>query len=213
MPRRKSSSSGGNKKDEAKQKGAHDQGGIPSVPESQDSEGACGQSPSPSEDKVQTEQSQYTDGREEPDGSGSSRITGGHTLSKKEKKEKEKERKEAKKREKEKQVREKKETERQEKERKESEKQKEKERKKMEKQKTRNASQSKQRNSSSQDAQPPVSPNESHLPQEHRNPSEGSQSSQALAGIEDATLEEGTKQTSSEEAQGVKKCFEMFKQS
>ena len=202
MPRRRSSSSGGNKKDEAKQKGAHDQGGIPSVPEPQDSEGACGQSPLTSEDKVQTEQSQYTDGCEEPDGSASSRITGGHTLSKERKEWIE--RKEAKKREKYKQIREKKEAERQEKERKEREKQKERERKKMEKQTIRNASQSKQRNSSSQDAQPPVSPNESHLPQEHRNPSEGSQGSQAFTGIEDATLEEGTKQTSSE-AQGVNK--------
>ena len=212
MFRRKNSS---NKKDEPKQSGAQDQGGIPPVPGSgAASEGACGQSSASQEDCIHPEQSQHADGHEEADGGGSSRATGGRTLSKKEKRQekererkeaekREKERKEAKKREKDKQERERKELEQEEREKKERDKQKEKERKKMEKQRTKSASQTRKRNSS-EDAQPPISPNESRLPQRRDTPSEGSQGGQALTGTPGATLEGGGAKQISSEVQGVR---------
>ena len=200
MPGRKGSKSGKSKKGEAQQK-EQEKGEIPSVPKSPDSgtptiksEGACGQSPT-AEDSEQLEESLYDDS-EEADGADSKQASGGRhsiagwiekrRLKKQTKKEKKKQGKV-------------------EKERKESQQEEE-----EQQEQSRSASHSKlsdKRTSCS--SQHPLSLSEPPLPQRRRSHSESSQGSHVHANIQDATLEEGAKQASSQ-AQGVRKCLHIM---
>jgi hypothetical protein len=194
MPIKKGSKSGKNRKGEAQQKrqGEQEQGEIPPVPSSPDvgpptikSEGACGQS-STAEDSEHLEESQYGDS-EEGDGADSKQASGGRKMSWREKRKLKKEKKKQDKKDKERKGRKQDEEEQQE--------------------QTRSASHSKHSDKrSSQSSQHPPSLSEAPPPQRHHTHSESSQGSHVHANIQDAIVEGGAKQASSE-AQGVRNTF------